>query len=191
MTDLILRDPASRARARILPELGFNCFEFQADVQGQLVDVLDSVPEFENGRERPVGSGHPILFPFPNRIRGGVYEWGGKTYQLPQNDAYGNFIHGLVCDKPWRVSLAGENTAVGEFQLSIDAPDRLESWPADFLLEVRYSLKATCLRIDFRIVNAGDAPLPWGLGTHPYFKVPLTSTSRMADCLVQVPTAEA
>lgn len=190
MTELLLHDAITGARARILPQLGFNCCSFQAAVAGQLLEVFDSLPGFEQGTQRPVSSGHPILFPFPNRIRNGHYQWGGKEYQLPQNDAFGNFIHGFVCDRPWRVTLAGANTAVGEFQLSVDAPDRLDWWPSDFLLEVRYSLRATCLRIDFRIVNAGDAPLPWGLGTHPYFKAPLTAMSRMSDCLVQVPAAE-
>jgi aldose 1-epimerase len=29
--------------------------------------------------------------------------------------------------------------------------------------------------------------LPWGLGTHPYFKLPLDQASRVEDCLIEVP----
>ena len=31
---------------------------------------------------KPTRSGFPILFPFPNRIRDGKFDWQGNTYQL-------------------------------------------------------------------------------------------------------------
>ena len=71
--------------------------------------------------------------------------------------------------------------------MSIDAPDRLDLWPSDFLIEVDYELVHSRLRARFRINNPGNQRLPWGLGTHPYFKVPLGVASRIDDCLVEVP----
>jgi aldose 1-epimerase len=75
----------------------------------------------------------------------------------------------------------------GQFQLSVDAPDRRALWPSDFVIEVDYELVRSRLRARFRISNPGSHPLPWGLGTHPYFKVPLEPESRFEDCLVEVP----
>lgn len=189
MSELILHDEHFGSRARILPGVGFNCFSLQIPVNGEIVEALEAEPGFEMGDKRGTRSGIPWLFPFPNRIEKGRYTWKGKNYQLPVSDAFGNAIHGFVMDRPWRVVGADSQSAVAEFQLSIDSPDRLELWPSDFLLEVRYTLREACLRADVRIVNAGDQALPWGLGTHPYFKTPLGSQSQMGQCLVQVPAA--
>ena len=80
MTVITIRDHLSGSTARILPNLGFNCFEFRASVNGNTVDVLDSVPHFESGNQPPSSSGIPILFPFPNRIRAGKFSWNGQDY---------------------------------------------------------------------------------------------------------------
>ncbi len=191
MTELILIDHQFGSRARLLPEVGFNCFSLQIPVAGELVEVLDADPDFVAGDKRGTRSGIPWLFPFPNRIERGRYLWNGVTYELPVSDTFGNAIHGFVMDRPWRVATADTQTAIAEFQLSVDAPERLPLWPSDFLLEVRYTLRRACLRADVRIVNAGDQPLPWGLGTHPYFKLPFGATSQFGQCLVQVPAEEA
>ena len=189
MSELILHDAQFGSRARILPGVGFNCFSLQVPVNGEMVEALEAEAGFEHGDKRGTRSGIPWLFPFPNRIEKGRYTWKGKDYQLPVSDAFGNAIHGFVMDRPWRVVVADAQTAVAEFQLSIDAPDRRDLWPSDFLIEVRYTLRKACLRADVRIVNAGQQPLPWGLGTHPYFRAPLGSQSQLGQCLVQVPAA--
>lgn len=190
MPELILNDSQFGSRARLLPEVGFNCFSLQVPVLDQLVEALDAEAGFEAGDKRGTRSGIPWLFPFPNRIERGRYTWNGIDYQLPVSDAFGNAIHGFVMDRPWRVLTADSQVAIAEFQLSIDAPDRRALWPSDFVFEVRYTLRQACLRADIRIVNAGDQPLPWGLGTHPYFKTPLGATSQQGQCLIQVPAVE-
>ncbi|MDB5388727.1 MAG: Aldose 1-epimerase, partial [Planctomycetaceae bacterium] len=63
-------------------------------------------------------------------------------------------------------------------------------WPADFLIEVVYLLSASRLRSNVKIVNAGDKPLPWGLGTHPYFNVPILAGGDATQSQVQVPANE-
>ena len=187
MTVITITDHLSGSTARIAPGQGFNCFEFLAVVDGRTVDVLDAVPDFERGGQRASGSGIPILFPFPNRIRGGRFAWKGADYHLPGTDKWGNAIHGLCMDRPWRVVRQSDDFVTGQFQLSVDAPDRRPLWPSDFVIEVDYELVRSRLRARFRISNPGGQLLPWGLGTHPYFKLPLGSESRLDDCLVEVP----
>ncbi len=187
MTVITIQDRLSGSTARIAPELGFNCFEFRGVVGDQTVEVLDAVSGFESGLQRASGSGIPILFPFPNRIHQGRFVWEGKEYCLPGTDKWGNAIHGLCMDRPWRVIQQSDDLVTGQFQLSLDAPDRLSLWPSDFVIEVSYELIHARLRSRFRISNPGLESLPWGLGTHPYFKVPLNPTSRYEDCLVEVP----
>ncbi|HUG90952.1 MAG TPA: aldose 1-epimerase [Planctomycetaceae bacterium] len=192
---IVITDSRSGSTARVAPELGFNCFEFHSHVLERVVDVLDSSPRFLEGRDKPSHHGIPLLFPFPNRIRGGRFTWNGREYRMtPQQAAFdptGNAIHGFCLDRPWRVTERDENFVTGQFQLSRDASARRELWPADFLIEVRYEVRAATLRADVRIANPGDEPLPWGFGTHPYFKVPLGPDSQAGRCLIQVPASEA
>lgn len=191
---IVLKDGASESTARIAAHLGFNCYSFLADVEGRNVDVVYAADGFLAGDKPPSHHGIPILFPFPNRIRGGKYHWEGRDYEIPPSsaayDPTGNAIHGFCLDRPWRVTDQGEDFAVGEFRLSIDAPDRLPLWPGDCLIEVRYKLNGSRLRADVRIANTSETAIPWGFGTHPYFRVPLDAASAPSDCLVQAPGAE-
>ncbi|WP_417382384.1 aldose 1-epimerase [Gimesia sp.] len=194
MTPIQIKDPDTGSFANILPELGFNCFEFQAMVNGQPIDVIDAHPDFASGNQRPSSGGIPILFPFPNRIANAHFQWEGVSYELPADKTYhdktGNAIHGFCLDLPWRVISQEESAVTAQFQLSIDGKHRLKYWPGDIFIEVRYEVKGTALRADIRVGNPGSNSVPWGLGTHPYFKVPLSKTGNIKNCLVESPASE-
>jgi aldose 1-epimerase len=193
MDVISLSDARSGSTAKIAPALGFNCFDFQARVGDELVQVIDASPQFSRGSEKPSGHGIPILFPFPNRITAGRFSWDGKDYEISASNASfhaKNAIHGFCLDRPWRVTSRGSDFAVGVFQLSVDAPDRLAYWPTDFRIEVRYSVHGPRLRADVLIINPTDKSLPWGLGTHPYFKLPLSAKSRSSRCLIEAPASQ-
>lgn len=190
ITPITISDAATGARATIAPQLGFNCYSFQVNVLGETVEALDVFPEFLSGNSRPTRSGIPILFPFPNRIRRGRFTWDGKDYELPVSDPFGNAIHGFVADRPWRVVDQGPYFVTGQFQLSVDAPDRAGLWPSDFHLEVEYRLLRNRLRASFQISNRGKTKLPWGLGTHAYFRTPLGPTGARDQCTVEVPASD-
>lgn len=192
MTPLILTNTRSGAAAEILPEVGFNLYRLQIPVGSRTVEVLDATADFAVTGQSPSHSGIPLLFPFPNRIRGAAFSWAGREYVLEgiHQDGQGNAIHGMVIDRPWRVVERVENAAVGRFQLSVDAPDRRRLWPADFLIEVGYELRDAGLHCAVRIANPDGVPLPFGFGTHPYFRVPLAPSSRRDDCLIQAPAAD-
>lgn len=188
MRIITLADAESGSTARILPEFGFNCFEFRACAAGQTVDVLWSADGLTEGRERASGSGIPILFPFPGRIRGTAFRWEGKEYPLEPGDGRGNAIHGFVLDRPWRVLEQTSSQATAQFQASRDDPDLLRRWPSDFRITATYDLRGATLDSRFTLENPGEAPLPWGFGTHAYFRVPLGGASAN-ECRVQIPAA--
>jgi len=194
MEPIRITDPATGSTAAIAAHLGFNCFEFVAKVGDSTISVIDSSPEFLAGDGGFSGNGIPILFPFPNRIRSGQFRWDDQTYELPPSlvgyDQTGNAIHGFCLDRPWRVTDQGDAFVVGEFQLSRDAADRLELWPADCVIEMRYQLEGAALIATIRITNPDDKPLPWGFGTHPYFTLPLGDDSEPRHCLIQAPASE-
>jgi aldose 1-epimerase len=177
-------------QATIWPSLGFNCLDWQTQVNGQTVRLLYCDPQlFDNGR--PTRSGIPILFPFPNRIRAGRFHWDGKDYQLPLNDStQQNAIHGFACRKPWRVVEQGTDATsawlTGEFQGSVDAPETADLWPTDYHIRITYRLSERKLRIEAVVSNSDKKPLPFGLGYHPYF-APRPADSHSVDLTMQAP----
>lgn len=184
-----LVDDVTGTTASILPELGFNCFQFAAPAGGKLVEVLWASPDFASAKERASGSGIPILFPFPGRIPGTAFEWDGKRYPLEPGDPFGNAIHGFCHTRPWRIIEKSANQVIGEFQAAMDDPGLLHRWPSDFRLRATYFVGPGKLHLHYRAENTGSAPLPCGLGVHPYFRLPLAGTSAN-DCIVSLPVTK-
>lgn len=178
------------ARAEVWPALGFNCYRWQVVHDGMAFELLYAAPNlFEE--HAPTRSGFPILFPFPNRLRDGRFSWAGKDYQLPLNDPSGkNAIHGFACRRPWRVVDHGSDLSsawlTGEFHCARDAPECLPLWPADHRLRVTYRLSDTGLRVDATADNPDRVPLPFGLGYHPYFRIPFGDAGSAEDTSLDV-----
>jgi aldose 1-epimerase len=191
-TVFILEEDAGHARAEIWPANGCNCFHWQID-RGTL-DLLYADPGFFEG-SKPTRSGIPILLPFPNRIRDGRFAWENRRYQLPLNDPSGkNAIHGFAFHRPWRVLERGADKdaawLTAEFHGSVDAPEARPLWPADYRARVTFRLEARALRIHAVVDNPDRVPLPFGLGYHPYFKLPALAGDRAEDCLAQITADE-
>ena len=175
------------------PALGFNCFHWQAVVAGRTLDLLYADSNLF-GEGRPTRSGIPILFPFPNRIRDGRFHWEGKDYQLPRTDhIQKHAIHGFACRRAWRVVEQGADEGgawlTGAFRASVDAVDCVPLWPADYEIRVTYLLGANRLRVTAEVTNPDTVSLPFGLGYHPYFRLPFVHGVAAADCTVSVPAA--
>ncbi len=185
---IVIRDAASGAEAVVLVGFGFNCFRFRVPVGGQSIDVIWSEPGFENGEKRASGSGIPILFPYPGRLRGMTLNWGGREYRLEGDDGRGNAIHGFVHTRPWRVVEQTDSRVVGQFHASEDEPSLADCWPAGFRVTAAYEVSGQSLQAAYEVENSGDEPLPCGFGLHPYFCVPLGSGQADA-CRVQLPAS--
>ena len=183
-----LRDEAAGTSAEIAVDLGFNCFRFTArrSAASEEVEVLYAHPEFASGSQRPSGSGIPILFPFPGRIPGTTFRWEGKTYELEPGDKLGNAIHGFAMRRPWKVVEQTATRVTGQFHAWRDDASLKSRWPADFVISATYELRGNRLDGTYRIENPCNVPLPFGFGTHPYFRVPLGGPSA-ADCIVWLP----
>jgi aldose 1-epimerase len=194
-TVVVLWNPATGAGAEVWPALGFNLYRWQTGWKGQTLDLVYSDPLFFAGA-RPTRSGIPILFPFPNRIRDGRYTWQGKEYQLPLNDsAKTSAIHGFTSSRPWRVIDKGADNGrawvTGEFHAAVDAPDTRDLWPADYRIRLTYRLVDRGLQIEAEVQNPDSKPLPFGLGYHPYFRVPFVTGRSEEDYWVDCPARQA
>jgi len=164
-------------RAEVWPHWGFNCLRWQVrQSDGRWADILYAAADWETNPV-PTRSGHPILFPFPGRLGHGTLVHEGRRYTLPANDATkSHAIHGFTPRYRWRFIEAAEGddcaAVTGEFRLGMDLPDLADRWPADFALAVTYRLYRDRLRVEARVRNLGPGTLPFGLGYHPYFRLP-------------------
>jgi aldose 1-epimerase len=126
----------------------------------QGVDVLDGY-----GRDERCTSGRgQVLAPWPNRIDGGSYEFGGSRHQLaltePEN---GNAIHGLVRWSPWRPAEREADRVVMEHVVHPQP-----GYPFTLGLSVDYTLSDSGLTVRTTATNLGPDACPFGCGQHPY-----------------------
>lgn len=181
-----IADAVVGSRAKILPAVGFNCYGFSVPTRSGPLEALWSAPDFTDGTAKPTHSGIPLLFPFAGRIRGTSFRFRDKDYELEAGDGQGNAIHGLVFNRPWRVIEQAADRVVGQFQASLHDESLARRWPADFRITADYRIVGNTLSTEFLIDNPDEKPLPFGFGTHPYFRVPLGG-ARADDCRVTIP----
>jgi aldose 1-epimerase len=129
------------------------------------------------------GARGQLLVPWPNRIRGGRYTFGGVDLQLPLTEpALGNAIHGLARWSAWAIVEASPDRAA----LSLDLPPQ-PGYPFQLALGAEYELDARGLTASIRAHNQGREPCPVGFGAHPY--VHLGNHDLIDDALLCVPAA--
>ena len=127
----------------------------------------DVVEPFGTEEIAPHSAG-AVLVPWPNRIRGGTYTFGGRTHQLPIGEPkLGNAIHGLARWVRWRpVSLEADAAT-----LATDLVPQ-PGWPYAARVEVRYALGGEAgLTVTTTVRNDGAEPAPFGAGFHPYLSL--------------------
>ena len=119
------------------------------------------------------------LVPFVNRIRGGQFDFRGRTVSLAPNMAGDKSpLHGQGWLCAWEVIAADATSAQLAFEHAAG------EWPWAYRAEQEFTLTPEALSVALTCTNLADEPMPCGLGQHPYF--PCTAETRIAT---QVRTA--
>src|SRR5581483_2430565 len=127
-------------------------------------DVLDGYTE---DAMCPAARGQ-VLFPWPNRIFGGAYDFAGARYQLALTEpAAGNAIHGLTRFASWAVDDLGPSRVRVTHRLHPQP-----GYPFSLDLTVDYRLDDDGLTVTMGATNVGPSPCPFGAGAHPYLTAP-------------------
>ncbi|TLM71673.1 aldose-1-epimerase [Pseudarthrobacter sp. NamB4] len=118
--------------------------------------------------ELPPAYAGKTLMPWPNRVAGGSYAFGGQSYELPVNEAAtGSALHGLALWSEWLVEQRSA-ASVTLTHLLRGEP----GYPFQLALSASYVLDAaTGLGVELEARNCGTAPAPYGCGSHPYVTV--------------------
>ncbi|GAC1364810.1 MAG: aldose 1-epimerase family protein [Actinomycetota bacterium] len=159
------------------------------DQRATVVEVGGGVREYSRGG-RPVldpydvatmcdGAHGAPLIPWPNRLAGGRYRFGGSDYQVALTEpAKNNAIHGFLRWRAWRAERHEADRVVMSSTLY-----PLMGYP--FLLEVSvdYQLSEAGLAVTTRATNAGDRACPFGCGQHPYLSA---GSGLLDDCDLEV-----
>jgi aldose 1-epimerase len=128
----------------------------------------------------PAGAGQ-LLAPWPNRVDGGRYVFGGTEYHLALTEpARENAIHGLT---RWAAWTAVQQDA-GSVRLR-SVPHGQQGYPFCVEIEAEYRLDADSgLRVTVTARNRGRHAAPYGTGSHPYLTV---RTASVDGCELTLP----
>ena len=115
-----------------------------------------------------------LLFPICGRLIEGRYTYKGQSYDM--------VLHGFIRNVDLSVSAKTENSI--SFTYSDNELTRSQ-YPFAFRYTVTYTLCGSTLDHKFVVENTGDDTLPFGLGGHPGFNIPLADGTDFTDYYVE------
>ena len=183
--------------AEILPGRGMAVLQIKAFLPGKGdINLLNSPPLPEAEQLLDKGDdqfgnqvfkiGGAILLPFANRIRGQLAADGktitatvaGKTVTLPANwsgtepGAEKHAIHGLMLNSKFQNVTQQNGANESNVSATLHAGDFGGHWLSDTDVKVETTLMYGAFEMTVTATNVGHAPLPMGIGWHPYFVLP-------------------
>lgn len=134
------------------------------------LQTSDGVEYLWQGDPKYWGDRAPNLFPFIGRLTNNSYKYLGKVYPMG--------IHGFAASMEFTPAEQGEDYLVLELRSSIVT---LVQYPFDFSLRITYKLHGNTVDISYGVHNLGQTTMPFGIGGHPGFNVPLVGGEKFDD----------
>jgi galactose mutarotase-like enzyme len=138
----------------VLPDLGARIHSIR--YRGH--DLLRTPATLAEHRADPFFWGAYVMAPWCNRIATGLTTVGERVVDLPSNFTDGSAIHGQVYIAPWERE-GDELYFVGGS----------EGWPWRYRTSLRVTVDGSTVRIEQSLQNMDQAPMPGGVGIHPWF----------------------
>jgi glucose-6-phosphate 1-epimerase len=101
---------------------------------------------------------------------------GGVPVIFPQFNVRGPGLrHGFARVSTWRLTADGGDGGSSFLEFSLDqndlTPEHAQAWPHAFALTLRFTLRGDALDAEFKVVNTGAQPFPFGVALHTYYDV--------------------
>lgn len=110
------------------------------------------------------------LFPYIGRLTDGKCRVHGKEYPM--------VIHGFAKSSVFDVLEQSSDAVTMELRSS---PETLSCYPYEFSFRIRYALEGSTLSVCFAVENRSEEQMPFAVGGHPGFNVPLCEGERFED----------
>ena len=134
---------------------------------------LHGHPFLWNGDPAYWKSTAPVLFPYVGRLTRETYRLDGNEYHMG--------IHGFARSAPFHAEMSGEQAVT--FRLE-DTEETRRQYPFSFRFEVTYALEGETLSITYTVVDRSERIMPFGIGGHPGFRVPLDEGLHFDDYML-------
>lgn len=130
-------------------------------------------------------SGFPMA-PLCNRVAGNGFRFGGKAHVLAPNSADPLYLHGDAWLGRWQILSQDQTSALLSYEH--------DNGPYRYRAEQEIQLVENRLELALRVVNQGDALMPFGLGFHPFFpradaKIAFSAAARWTEGPNHLPMA--
>ena len=151
------------------------CLSLTVDTLGaQMMHLKRNGTEYLwQGDSKYWGDRAPILFPFIARLTNNSYTFNGKLYPMS--------IHGFANASEFSVAEQTSDKLVLELASN---EKTLAQYPIDFVFQVIFQLEGDTLVTTYHVENKSAVTMPFGIGGHPGFKVPVGENEKFEDyCL--------
>ncbi len=112
----------------------------------------------------------PVIFPIVGKPKDFKYIYGGKEYEIAN--------HGFAMTKEFKVAQKRSDKLVLRLR---EDEETYKSYPFMFTLDMCFELHDDSLTVRFIVTNNDEKDMPYSLGGHPGFRVPLESDEKFED----------
>ena len=155
---------AGDAAVELAPEAGGSVTRYWIERGAVTREWLRPTPAGALRAGRPYPAAAFPLVPYSNRIRAGRFSFRGRSVVEPLNrPPERHAIHGHGWQARWQPTEVTAATARLEYRHPAGA------WPWAYHATQRFTLTPSGLTVELSLSNQSAAPMPAGLGWHPYF----------------------
>lgn len=145
----------------VVETLGAELVSFKSD---------DGFEHLWQGDKKYWGGQAPVLFPIVGALRNGQVRIKDKWYKMDR--------HGFARRQAFTVAAQEADSVT----LVLEANEKTkEQYPYDFRFSVTYSLAGSSITTEFKVENTGNEPLPFCVGGHPGFNLPVGADEAFED----------
>ena len=112
----------------------------------------------------------PTLFPFIGRLTDNTYQYRGTVYPMG--------IHGFASASEFSAVEHTDDRLVLELNSTEQTRDQ---YPFGFSFRITYALEGNAVAVTYQVSNRGEETMPFAVGGHPGFRVPLLSDEVFTD----------